>query len=70
MKPIVHYEIHKDNYIIDGYSAIIKPIDHPSGLVSNESFVQTTNVKNYNETDHTFETENTFYQGVHTTQEK
>ena len=69
MKPIVHYEIHKDNHIIDGYSAIIKPIDHPSDRVSNESFVQTTIVKNYNEEDHTFETVNTFYQGVHVTEE-
>ena len=63
-KPIVHYEISKDNLIKEGIGALIAPIDHPSDNVSNTVIAHTSNVLHYNEAANTFETNNTIYIGV------
>lgn len=63
-KPVVHYEIAHNNHIIVGESAIIQPIDHPSGYVTNTTWASTSEVLKYSEEDHIFETLNTMYQGV------
>jgi len=64
MKPLVHYEIAHNNKINVGESAIIRPIDHPSGYVSNTTWSTTSEVLKYSSVDHLFETLNTMYQGV------
>jgi len=64
MKPLVHYEIAHNNRIEVGLAAIIQPIDHPSGYVSNTTWSVTSEVLKYSEEDHIFETLNTMYQGV------
>jgi len=63
-KPVVHYEIAHNNKIAVGDLAIIVPIDHPSGFVSNTTWSVTSEVIKYSEEDHLFETMNTVYQGV------
>jgi DNA-directed RNA polymerase subunit RPC12/RpoP len=64
VKPIVEYDTDESCFIVLGYGASVKPINHPSNLVSNKRMVHTSRViaVTVNE-DHSisFETENTRY---------
>jgi len=60
-KPTVRYKNHPKNYIKVGDGAVIQPIDHPSHLVSNSTWVRTSDVLKV--TDKGFETHNTIYVG-------
>ena len=59
IKPIVQYLPSNFNVIKKGKRAYIFPIDHPSGLVSNDTMVITSPVVEVGAT--YFETENTRY---------
>ena len=61
-KPTVHYQIHPENHIFKGESALIQPIDHPSGFVSNTTWSATSRV--VAKDGDSFETLNTKYVGV------
>jgi len=60
MKPTVHYTPTSVDIIKVGHSAFVVPVDHPSDLVSNTTFVKTSPVVKL--TDTGFETQNTIYQ--------
>lgn len=62
-KKIVHYDATKKSLIALGMSAIVKPIDHTSPLVSNEKLVVTSRVIAKSKCGK-FETENTIYHPV------
>jgi len=60
IKPVVTFtDIHRKPRV--GQSAIVKPVDHPSNLVSNERLVITSHVTRVNKHTGEFETENTLY---------
>jgi hypothetical protein len=62
MKPIVSYtELY---FCEEGSSAIVKPVDHPSPLVTNRKPVLTSPVIQYDRTTGEFETFNTIYRPV------
>jgi len=61
-KPVVHYAIHHANHVHKGESALIQPIDHPSGYVTNTAWAVTSTVVAHDGDD--FETLNTKYVGV------
>ena len=62
-KPTVHYALDHRNHIHKGESALIQPINHPSGYVSNTTWSVTSTVVQVEGDD--FETMNTKYVGVH-----
>lgn len=59
-KKIVHYDATKKSLIAVGMSAIVKPIDHTSPLVSNKKLVVTSRVIAKHKCGR-FETENSIY---------
>lgn len=61
MKPVVHYKS-AEGKILVGNPAIVRPIDHPSDMVSNKKHVLTSPVIKHDEDTGSFETENTRYQ--------
>ena len=61
-KQEVKYDLTKYNFVKLGAPAVVKPINHPSKLVSNERFSMTTTVISMAGVD--FETMNTRYVGV------
>lgn len=60
-KPTVRYDTFLPFYIVVGESATVFPIDHPSPLVSNQKFVNTSEVVYYSKSTGVFETQNTKY---------
>lgn len=60
-KPVVHYSKQDDSVVQLGHPAFIKPIDHPSENVSNESYVITSKVIGLDSETGEFETLNTKY---------
>ena len=60
-KPTVRYKNHPKNYIKVGDGAVIQPINHTSHLVSNHTWVRTSEVLKV--TNNGFETLNTIYVG-------
>ena len=60
-KPTVHYYAHGATRISLGYGANILPKDHPSELVSNSDWANTSVVVFIHPTDGSFETRNTKY---------
>lgn len=67
-KKKVEYEPHDRQMIVEGYSAIIQPLNHPN--CSNTNPVRTTEVKSYNKETGVFETQNTVYIPVSVEKEK
>lgn len=66
MKPIVSYT--QLYFCEEGQGAIVKPVDHPSCLVTNLKLVLTSPVIKYDRETGEFETLNTIYRpiaGVH-----
>ena len=61
-KPIVQYALDHRNHIHKGEAAIIQPIDHPSGYVTNTTWAVTSTVVAHD--GDLFETLNTKYVGV------
>lgn len=63
-KPVVTCEILRDDWIQAGFTATIKPKDHPSDKVSNITWARTSRVidiRRENDKIIEFETENTVY---------
>lgn len=60
-KPIVFYKGNENPYIVVGGRGFVFPINHPSELVSNTSWIQTSPVLSYDRLTGVFETENTIY---------
>lgn len=61
IKPVVRYLKNKSQFISVGMGATVQPIDHPSELVSNTSWIITSKVISYNIKTGEFETLNTKY---------
>ena len=60
-KPTVHYRIDEHSYVVVGQSAVVRPVDHPSPLVSNKTYVKTSPVVMVDYDSGVFETKNTRY---------
>lgn len=60
-KPTVHYRIDEHSYVVVGQSAMVRPVDHPSPLVSNKTYAKTSPVVMVDYDSGVFETENTRY---------
>ena len=61
MKPVVHYEKDSNSAIYKGAQVYLKPLDHPSDLVSNKAVARTSPVQAVFD-DGIFETLNTRYE--------
>ena len=61
VKPVVQYLKNKSQFICVGFGATVQPIDHPSELVSNTSWIVTSKVISYDIKTGEFETLNTKY---------
>lgn len=61
VKPVVQYLRNKAQFICVGFGARVQPIDHPSELVSNTSWIVTSKVISYDIKTGEFETLNTKY---------
>jgi hypothetical protein len=61
VKPVVQYLRNKAQFICVGFGATVQPIDHPSELVSNTSWIVTSKVISYDIKTGEFETLNTKY---------
>lgn len=60
MKPVVKYDADQEHFVRLGYKALVLPLNHPSSLVSNTTWVTTSPVVAVHEHGK-FETENTCY---------
>lgn len=60
-KRVVHYVPHPNDVIVVGRPALVRPSDHPSPLVSNESWVRTSLVVYHDPDSGEFDTLNTTY---------
>ena len=60
VKPVVHYE--ELLFCTVGGCALVKPVDHPGDLVSNQQYVRTSTVQAFDVDSGEFETRNTRYQ--------
>ena len=60
VKPLVHYR--ELVYCMLGRSALVVPVDHPSGLVSNRGHIMTSTVMVEMDGEGRFETLNTRYE--------
>lgn len=61
MKNVVHYRPMPADFIEVGKHAFVRPLDHPSDLVSNTKEVVTSEVVFYDPESQIFETRNTIY---------
>lgn len=61
MKNVVHYRPMPADFIAVGKNAFVRPLDHPSELVSNTKEVVTSEVVFYDPESQVFETQNTIY---------
>lgn len=65
MKKVVHYIVSPDNFIAEGVSAFVVPVDHPDTYnVSNNCPVCTSKVLSFDIQTGEFETLNTLYKPI------
>lgn len=63
-KPVVLYDASIEYHVKIGSRALVHPLNHPSELVSNTTYILTSNVVRIGENGE-FETENTIYRPSH-----